>query len=77
MARYKRVINAITGESKRIAFTLEEETLRDEQEAKAVINKQIRTDKDKLLHDEKAALQQKLGLADKEMEILGKVGRIK
>ena len=77
MKRFKRSINTSTGEQSRIALTPEEETLRDESEANAIVKRKAKNDKQKLLHDEKKALQQKLGLTDKEMEILGKAGQIK
>jgi len=77
MKRFKRSINTSTGEQSRIALTPEEEALRDESEANAIVKRKAKNDKQKLLHDEKKALQQKLGLTDKEMEILGKAGQIK
>ena len=67
MTRHKLV----NGE--RIQFTAEEETIRDQEEAQAVINKQARIDADTAKTNNKASGKQKLkdlGLNDDEIKAL-------
>ena len=67
MTRYKLV----NGE--RIQFTAEEETIRDQEEAQAAINKQARIDAETATANKKASGKQKLkdlGLDDDEIKAL-------
>ena len=68
MTRYKLLVDGT-----KVAFTAEEETLRDAEEAQAVIDKQAKIDADTAVKTKKASGKQKLkdlGLDDDEIKSL-------